>query len=258
MAKNLTAVPSIFNSPGTGDGDDGTALVAAPPTASTRVAFLYYKRGIYAHGASRDPLPLGTRFVYRSVRDGWIRLQKGEPVQRKWREAGILFPRREELGDVDQAHWPISPFNGQPTDPWKFTVELFLIQVETGQPTILSLNTATGCEAAADLCRLISHQRLTRGPTARPIIALKSETQKRGPYMVDIPVFEIVEWLSSSAEPVPSPLANEVIEHLQTRSMVDGTATSTAPLPRPRRQKKAADPAPWEDDDLDDAIPSFD
>jgi hypothetical protein len=242
--------------------DDGFALVATPAGPNFRAVFMRFVKGTYELGAEREPVPTGTQFIAVAATEGWVRLARGEPVRRVQREPGKPFPQRSELGDTDQSQWPL--FDGQPSDPWTLGNELLLTEKETGRPVIFTTTSWTGREAVADLCRLITYHRRSRGANARPIISIGvgSYRSRRGP--VATPKFAIVHWIDGDhsgpaiAEPAQSNLTTDLIEHLETRSAIAPTAKSTG-AEHPRRKKSASRKStsrpPWDSDDLDDEIP---
>ena len=267
-----------YNVPATLDefsGDDGFELVATPAGRNFRAVYMRFVKGTYELGAEREPVPSGTEFIVIGATESWVRLARGEAVRRVLREPGKPFPQRNELGDTDQSQWPL--FDGQPSDPWTLSNALLLIEKETGRPVIFSTTSRTGREAVADLCRLITYQRRSRGSNAKPIVSIGVGTyrSRRGP--VATPKFTIVDWIDgdssepppgSGSEPAPesgptspplSQLANDLTEHLEKRSAISPTEQSTGASAHPRRKKSASREStprpPWDSDDLDDKIP---
>ena len=243
-------------------GDDGFALVATPAGPNFRAPYMRFVKGTYELGAEREPVPPGTQFMTLAAQEGWVRLARGEPVRKVPREPGKPFPQRSELGDTDQSQWPL--FDGQPSDPWTLSNEVLLTEKETGRPVIFTTTSWTGREAVADLCRLITYQRRTRGANARPIVSIGVGTyrSRRGP--VATPKFTIADWIDSDGlEPAttesgptslpPSKLATDLTEHLEQRSAISPTAQSTG-APAHRQRNKRKQPS-WDSDNLDDDIP---
>jgi hypothetical protein len=239
-------------------GDDGFALVATPAGPNFRAPYMWFVKGTYELGAEREPVPPGTQFKTLAAQEGWVRLARGEPVRKVPREPGKPFPQRPELGDTDQSQWPL--FDGQPSDPWTLSNELLLTEKETGRPVIFATTSWTGREAVADLCRLITYQRRTRGANASPIISIGVGTyrSRRGP--VATPKFTIVDWGGGdSSEPVTaaslpqSALTNDLTAQLEKRSAISPTAQSTDAPAHSQREKSTA--PSWDSDDLDDDIP---
>ena len=250
-----------YNVPATLDefsGDDGFELVATPAGPNFRAVYMRFVKGTYELGAEREPVPLGTQFIVIAAKEGWARVVRGEDVRRVPREPGKPFPQRNELGDTDQSQWPL--FDGQPSDPWTLSNELLLIEKETGRPVIFASTSWTGREAVADLCRLITYQRRSRGPNAKPIVSIGVGTyrSRRGP--VATPKFTVLAWIDTNGTELgPSATANDLTEHLEKRSAISPTAKSTGPqpsrqqAPRERTGPRSAS-VPWEDE-LDDQIP---
>ena len=260
-----------YNVPATLDefsGDDGFELVGTPAGPNLRAVYMRFVKGTYELGAEREPVPLGRQFIVIAAKEGWARLVRGEDVRRVPREPGKPFPQRNELGDTDQSQWPL--FDGKPSDPWRLSIELLLIEKETGRPVIFVTTSLTGREAVTDLCRLITYQRRSRGPNAKPIVSIGVGTyrSRRGP--VATPKFTIVDWIDSDdleppagcgeppagsgpTSPPLAKLATDLTEHLEQRSAISPTAQSTDAPTRPQRNKPKQ---PSRDsDDLDDEIP---
>jgi hypothetical protein len=230
---------------------DGIEMVSQPTIDAIRPAFAKFTKGLFLVGSDHETLPHGTKCIVHGASEGWARLVKGEPLQRIPREPNKAFPTRNELGELDQSQWPL--FDGKPSDPWRLVNELLLTVCDTGRPVFLSVSSSTGGEVVCDLCRLITYQRRSRGPTAKAVIALGASTLMFRFGSVAIPKFEIVDWIGSNGqEPQPSKLQNDLTEHLQAKSVIDPTAKSTA-TQAPKRKK--VQPAPWVDD-LDDEIPA--
>jgi hypothetical protein len=226
--------------------DDGFDLVGTPTEQSFRASQLKFKKGLFSRDAA--PVPPGTCYTAIAAMVVWLRLMRDEKPQEIVRAPGKPFPRREELPDQDQSRWV--PFDGQRSDPWRLESRLLLADTVSGDPVVFATSSVTGRTAVEDLCRVISFQRRTRGPRAKPVIELGVTTRdlKFGP--VAIPTFKIVNWVDETAEPGPaaaSPLQAQVIEQLGQRSAIDAAATPAA-----RKPKKA--PPPWADDALDDEI----
>jgi hypothetical protein len=237
-------------------GDDGFALVASPATSNFHAPYVRFVKGVYECGPEKELIPLGTEYITVAATEGWVRLVRGEPVRRIPREPGQPFPTRNELGDTDQSVWPL--FDGTPSDPWMLSNELFLVEKETGRSLIFSTTSWTGREAVADLCRLVTYQRRSRGAKTRPIIALGVGTyrSRRGP--VATPKFSIVHWIvgdisdAVAVDPPQSQPAMDLTAHLEKRSAISPTADVTG-APAPSHAKPT--PPSWDSDNLDDELP---
>jgi hypothetical protein len=234
-----------------GAEDDGISLVANPTIDSIRPTFGRFVKGLYTVGSAREPLPHGTRCVVHGAAEGWQRLVKGEKMRRIPRRPNEDFPKRRDLGDLDQDEWPT--FDGKPTDPWRQVNELLLTVCETGRPIILSISSDTGREVVSNLCREILYGRRTRGPTAKAIISLGATTEnfRFGP--VAVPKFTIVDWIDGDGTPEPLQSQPDVTEHIERRSMINPAARSATK--RTSKQKQGQPRWSPSDDDLDDDIP---
>jgi hypothetical protein len=133
------------------------------------------KDGRYKKTRDDEEVPVGTQMVciYDQAQVGWIKFNgKGNPPDR---HMGSLFdgfraPKREELGDTDQALWERN-LSGQPDDPWKSQILLPLQDVETGELFVFGTTSATGRKAVGNL--LTHCQRMSqRDPENYPIVRL--------------------------------------------------------------------------------------
>jgi hypothetical protein len=247
----MTNLPSI-----PGGGDDGGFSFVAGSAKVNNFLPLDFTKGKWTRGYDRVPEPADLEYVVFGVGEAWRRLERDTSPQRIPHIPDEDFPAREELGDLDQHLWP--KFDGRPSDPWSLTYELFMGDRQTGQLLVYTAAYVTAKNIVADLCRLVEFQQRQRGVKARPVVKIGTTTLnlRRGP--VEAPTFDLFEWIGGETVPEapPSKLREDLTSKLQDRSVIDPTATSTAPQPSRRKIKAPRSRptnVPW--DDLDDEIP---
>jgi hypothetical protein len=83
------------------------------------------KQWFTGSGKYKEELPAGTRLVVVGVRRGWKHWRDGEVVEFR-QEVDGHYPRREELGDLDEATWECG-LTDSPTDPWQDSREAVMV-----------------------------------------------------------------------------------------------------------------------------------
>ena len=126
---------------------------------------------------------------------GWLRFHTDGPPDRAM---GLLYdgfkmPKREELGDTDQADWPAG-LSGLPEDPWRHHIYLVLQHADTAELFTFATSSMTGRRAVGNLLRHYDRMRRTH-PDELPVIKLKvGGFQHRDERIgwVSTPVFAVV------------------------------------------------------------------
>jgi hypothetical protein len=250
MSENLR-LPALFGPP----DDDGFGYVANTESQA-RNSWLRFNGKTGAYAKNGEIVPPGMQLIVGKSAKAWVRIKQGEKPERIPQGPGYPEVLRHELPDRDQAFWDADPFHkGQLQDPWKKEISLITVSLD-GEVIIFPIVSQTGRDAMSDLCRLIHHQKLQRGPDAYPIVEVGVGVTNGG-YNTPIPKFTIGKWVTGIVA-LPSPTTPDATAEIEKRSVIDPTAKSTAPSqrkkPTPRRTKN--EPAPW-DDDLDDEIPDL-
>jgi hypothetical protein len=168
-----------------------------------------FKDGEYV--TSEDGAAMDTEADYLAlcdqVRISWIKFNEGEAPER---HGGLLYdgyqlPRREELGDLDEATWPLG-LNNAPEDPWKHSLELVLQNRTTLEMFTFSTMSATGRRAVGNLLKHFDRARRT-DPEYVPIIKLRTGGFKhKDPRVgfVTTPTFAVVGQSKRADAPTPS------------------------------------------------------
>ena len=139
-----------------------------------------------------DILPDSTTLVAMDVTTAWLKWDDGKPIEHRITHPGQLHPDRADLPDQDQKRWEPG-INGEPTDPWKDTRYLRLIDPRTGQDYTFVTDTYGGRKAVGDLKSQISNVRFAY-PGAVPVVQLGSTMMKTAFGLKPRPEFKIVGW----------------------------------------------------------------
>jgi hypothetical protein len=147
------------------DGFDEGHDPTASPLRGTSIRF---KDGDYL--AFSDPIDVRDRsFVVLDRFEGCQKLAKDCPPEYLMRVRGEPRPPRPH---VDESDWPPN-LNGTPEHPWKLTLYLYLLDVDTGEISTFWTNTVGGKVAIGQLADQVAFMRQAR-PDALPVVALES------------------------------------------------------------------------------------
>jgi hypothetical protein len=139
-----------------------------------------------------ETLPASTTLVAVNVATVWVRWQDSKPIEQRVTHVGQSHPIREELPDQDEAKWPPG-LNDEPSDPWRDTRYLHLIDPNTGADYTFVTDSFGGRRAVGDLKQQITNVR-TAHPTAVPLVQLASVMWKTRFGQKPRPDFKIVGW----------------------------------------------------------------
>jgi hypothetical protein len=149
-----------------------------------------------------EELPLGTRLVALNVTTTWIHWQDGKP-EHHITELGRAHPCREDWPDQDKSKWPLDQ-TGNPSDPWKDTRYVHLVDPRNGKDYTFITDTIGGRRAVGDLKNQTRNVRLAH-PGAVPVVELRWTMMKTRHGLKPRPLFEVVDWRCGgrSGEPAP-------------------------------------------------------
>jgi hypothetical protein len=147
-----------------------------------------------------DILPDGTTLVAIGVKTVWVKWQDGKPVEHPITQPGQLHPDRADLPDQDQTTWEPGK-DGEPSDPWKDTRYLHLIDPRTGQDYSFVTDTFGGRKAVGELKSQITNVRFAH-PGAVPVVQLGSTRWKTNFGLILRPEFKVVGWRNEGNAPV--------------------------------------------------------
>ena len=170
-----------------------------------------------------DDVPIDENAEFVALCDetliGWIKFHNdGETPPDRIMGAlydGFVPPRRDALGDMDEAEWPAGP-SGEPEDPWKHQNCVVLQHTETRELYTFVTTSITGRTAVANLLRHYNRTRKTH-PDELPIIRLRVggfNSKKPGVGWVSVPVFAIVGRASRTDAKPDSSIAADLNDEL--------------------------------------------
>jgi hypothetical protein len=166
----------------------------------------------------------------------WRKWANNKPIlgEDRIRRSGERFPEREELGDLDETKWELSPDKKTPRDPWQNTRFCYFVNPENAQVYTWSTASWTGRGAINGLADQILRMRTAR-PGALPIVEFESAPHKNPYRMTRKPVLKVVGWVGGN-----------------------GDLTAAAPeIKKIGGPKGGAAAAPVVTDDMDDEVPFF-
>jgi hypothetical protein len=172
--------------------DDGFGSVPAETNSLIRGNLFRFVDGDY--GASGDKRLNGHELIATSVATYWVKWIAKRPADIRKAEPGQRYPFREDLGDLDEARWELG-LDGNPSDPWRDSRNLYLIDEVTGEEWTFTTSTAGGRRAVSELTRQIQNIRHGGHPRACPRVRLDSEKfkSKYGPR--PRPKFTVTGWI---------------------------------------------------------------
>jgi hypothetical protein len=167
----------------------------------------FSKFGEYVAGED-EKIPLGTELIAEmaSLATGWTKWVDGKPVEQAFGRVldGFKPPRRQELGDTDEALWPTDD-NNNPKDPWRFQNRLVLHSKDGEEVYTFTTGSRGGINAIAELSGKYGRH-VRKNPGALPLIALDSGSYQHGNKAfgeIRYPIFRIVGWINTEADALP-------------------------------------------------------
>jgi hypothetical protein len=140
-----------------------------------------------------EALRAETALVAMGVVTCWTRWgEDGEKPEHRITQPGQQHPDREELPDLDESKWPPG-LNGEPSDPWRDTRYLHLIDPQTGTDYTFVTESYGGRRGIGDLKSQIANVRSAH-PAAVPIVKPCSTPWKTKYGVKQRPEFKVVGW----------------------------------------------------------------
>jgi hypothetical protein len=156
--------------------------------------FIKFKKGTYL--IEDTPVPVGTEYLAhaKAWTKVWAKFTDGKVTRKFYRVARAERPpEREELGDLDEAAWPLG-YDGKPSDPFFLEYWLPLESLDTGDIAIFVTSSVGGRQAISNLCREYA-KRTLKGQDGQPIVQLAvTDMPTKNFGKVKRPEFEIVHW----------------------------------------------------------------
>lgn len=168
--------------------------------------FLKFSKGEWLKGQNDDEVKLGSRLAanLEEMSVGWIQWSDKKPVERRMGllAQGHVPERRPELGLLDQSDWEQDK-DGKPQDPWSFTNEIPVVDLDTGEQMMISMSSKGGIGAIGNLCKAYGRERgamLAAGKV--PVIELQRDSYKHKEYgKTYVPVMSLVDWIENGSVP---------------------------------------------------------
>jgi hypothetical protein len=180
-------------------------------------------------------IPGDTTLVAVAVITAWVHWVEGRPIEHRITSPGQQHPERDELPDLDENLWPPG-LDDQPSDPWKDTRYLHLIDPQSGTDFTFVTDSYGGRRGVGDLKSQIANVRSAH-PAAVPVVKLGSTMMKTRFGPKPRPEFLVVGWRGRSEGAAPLLL----VEQPQRKSLERRTTPAPEPVPT--------------NDDMDDGIP---
>jgi hypothetical protein len=179
--------------------DDDGFSVAEPTTGGLiKGSLLKFKDDAFLINGT-DHLPDDVaQFTAISMLTLWTRWENDKPLHKITR-AGEIHPQRDELGDLDAAHWPKNK-NGERVDPWQDSRNVVLVHDASAATFTFTTASIGGRIAVAELKDAVALRRRVR-PGACPIVELTTATMKTRFGERNRPSFKIVGWHEPDAQP---------------------------------------------------------
>lgn len=188
--------------------ENGTDLVsfdqiAGGGTSSLVGQRLKFSKGDWLFGPNSSELKSGTKLISigDTIRAGYIKWVDNRPASTHMTVLADspMLPKRETLGDTDQAQWEIG-MNGTPDDPWKLTFEGVFRNPDDAEDLYTFATSSTGGRnAMANLAKAyLSHRRMSPNEYAIVELGVSSYKHPNKNYgIIKNPTFEIVSWVPS-------------------------------------------------------------
>lgn len=198
--------------------------------------FLKFSKGEWLKGQNDDEIKIGTQLVanLEDLSVGWIQWADKKPVVR---EMGLLAQghvpaRRTELGLTDQTEWEVDK-DGKPQDPWSFTNELPVVDLDTGEQMTISMSSKGGIGAIGNLCKAYGKERAARlAKDMVPVIELDRDSYKHKEYgKTYVPVLKLAGWMENGAVPA-QPVGEADDEELVAAAEKPAAKQATGSKPR--------------------------
>jgi hypothetical protein len=201
--------------------DDGWSDAAAEANERIiRGTFLKFSDWRWLKGKEGIELEDGARLVALGTAAAWVKWLGGKPAEYRMREPGKLLPERDTLGDLDKSQWEMGPDGVTPRDPWQSTRFVYLVDPETAGAFTFSTSSWGGRNAVSDLGDQIQRMRFAR-PGAVPIVELRAAEMKTKFGRKSKPLFRVVGWKHSGAEPPAAPAIENKSVHQKTAELID-------------------------------------
>jgi hypothetical protein len=174
-------------------GEDGFAVAERNSNFIIGTIIKFVKGAYIANKA--EEMPAGIILLVVRIITCWVRWWDNAPTDHRVTHEGQIHPQCEDLPDRDENLWQISPFTGEPSDPWVDTRYVQLLDLKTGRDYTFIGDTHGGRMAVGELKSSVRNIRMAH-PNALPIIKFgfggTFKSKRFG--LVARPVFIIADW----------------------------------------------------------------
>jgi hypothetical protein len=191
--------------------NDGFAVAERGGTNLIKGIIIKFADGVWKQNKT-EPLqqgPKGPTFAVVGVVTAWVHWKGGKPIEHLITQPGQAHPWREDFGDLDESEWELG-IGGLPSNPWKDTRYLYLVDPRTGKTYTYITDTHGGRQAVGELKDAIANVRRAQ-PGALPVVQLATTTMPTRFGVKPRPDLTIIEWRGgTSTSPAE---AQQQIEH---------------------------------------------
>src|SRR5262245_18511555 len=147
----------------------------APASIVGRMVKFNSKQSNFITADDDETIPEDAEFIVLADQTmiGWVKFNRDAPPDRVMGLLydGFIMPRRESLGDMDEADWPAG-LSGKPEDPWQHHNYLVLQHTETSELFTFVTSSTTGRRAVGNLLHHYNRMQRTN-PDELPVVKLK-------------------------------------------------------------------------------------
>ena len=199
--------------------DDGFAVAERGGTNLIKGVILKFADSTYKANKTEviQQAPHGPAFVVVGIVTAWVHWKDGKPTH-KITHTGQTHPWREDMGDLDQAEWPIG-IGGVPNDPHKDTRYVYLVNLRSGKTYTFITDTHGGRQAVGELkdaCTIVRQVR----PGALPVVQLATGSMPSRFGQRPRPDFPILDWRGGTSAAPAQP--QQQIERQTVDADADG------------------------------------
>jgi hypothetical protein len=135
---------------------------------------LRFSKGDYLVGENGEKIAIGVRLLAAvdELMVGWMKWHGGKPAEHVMVRLldGKALPKRQELGDGDEAQWEVGN-DGKPRDPWNFVNYLPMLEAKANELFTFTSSSTGGIKSIGNLARRYANH-AKRHPDVFPLITL--------------------------------------------------------------------------------------
>lgn len=165
---------------------------------------LKFSKGDWLAGRNADVVPMGTRLIANmdDLMVGWVRWSDNKPGDSHLGRVLEAYqpPKRQDLGDLDEAEWDVDVATGKPKDPWQFSNVLVLKEQDGEQLYTFNASSKGAIGSVAALCGSYGKMMRQR-PDEFPLVELGFDSYRHSNKaygIIKTPVFKVAGWAPKS------------------------------------------------------------